>query len=125
MLYFKIIQLVPTMFKLHVISCDDDEHTEFFLREHYTEIEKGQFDEEFDGDWVASLKHEGKTVIVAKFENLKDHGAFVHEITHVKHRLSYHAGVELNYHSQEWEACFTEYIYNEICKPNYEKFKKQ
>jgi hypothetical protein len=125
MLYFKEIPLHPTRFKLHVISCEDDEHQVSFVKDNYEKFADDQDFNDCYGDFVIILIQNDKKVIVCGFENLKDRSGFVHEIVHIKHRLNLLSGVELNCASQEWEACFTEFLFNEICKPNYEKFKKK
>ena len=117
---------MPTLFTLHVIACDDNEHSMQFIKNNYKLVDGTEIYncDDVSGDWVETVLLDGERIILAKFTNLKDREVFAHELVHVKYHLHEMTNIELTKHSQEWEACFTEYLFKQMITPNYQKFKK-
>ena len=128
MLYFKTIRLEPSEWDLDVVVTEDLEQYLEFCSKRYGL--KDYLKEREEGPWVATFETEkgteldGEKRILMKLENLKDRGVMVHEMTHVLFHFQEATGVEINTNSQEWIAMFNERIWNELCRPTYEKIKK-
>lgn len=129
MLYFKTIRLHPTMFDLDIVSCVDNEQITDFIKKRYDLLDH---EIELDSEDFACMIKCGKDAEIGDMKRMfvrlnspNDREAIVHELVHVLHIMSEYTGIEVNSESQEWQACFTEMIFREACKPNYQKIPKK
>lgn len=130
MLLNKTIKLEPTHWNLDVIvGTDLDQIAEYFTTRYGPPKEDHR--KHAHGNWVTTMESseeselKGENRIVLKLEDLKNKGIIIHELIHVLFHLQNKTAIEISYESQEWIAIFMERTWNELCRPNYEKIKKQ
>lgn len=125
MLYFKKVKLHPTTFSMDVLSCEDDNKLISFIKKRY-----GLLDHQIDieqKDFVCMIscgpdsEISDRRRMFMRLNSPNDREAIVHELVHVLHVMSEHTKIEVGSESQEWQALFTEMLFREICKPNYDK----
>ena len=130
MLYYKQIQLKPAhdSWVVDVIVCEDLEHRKQFYQDKYGwhvdslgELDGNDFVTDVCGKKGSTI--DGRMRIVLNLSNLNDKQIMVHEITHVLFYAQKFIGLNVNWESQEWCACFMEMLWVELNKPNYEKIK--
>jgi hypothetical protein len=118
-------------FDLNIIACECPEQTAAFMQDFVGWSKEYHQENEMEGDWCASYdkpqkgsQREGLKTIIIKLDHLKNRGTIVHELTHALFHLSKYTSQEVTIESQEWVAMWMEKMFNEICKPNYNKIKK-
>lgn len=113
----KTIELLPTLFKVDVwVGKDLKKLSEIFSRQYgasadiYEEMLSSNFVCDVFGKKGSKLGEEVRIVMV--LEGFSP-SVLAHESVHVCWHLSNLSGVELNYESQEWNACMMEMIMRE------------
>jgi hypothetical protein len=121
---FKEIRLYPSVFTLDVYVVDDASKLTDLFEERYGADEDfiltlhTNLCLSFDTDVNSELK--GNRVFVIIFDEIRPN-IVSHELIHLMWQLSEVIGIELNTHSQEWQALFMEYLTSEILKDDYEE----
>lgn len=125
---FKEIKLYPTRWKLHAFYIDEKYNSNEYskgtrmdlsiiLNKKYGADQEYYFENAETINTVQVLEStknsemKGERIIVMIINpELK---ILVHELIHVLYELSNYSAIETNYKSQEWIACFNEYLFEE------------
>ena len=119
---FKEIKLLPTLFTLDVFITNNVNKLVPIFEKRYgltlQDMEGTQINEVsiIDSGKKSELKGHTRICLIMGSFNI---GTIIHEMQHIIWKLSKLTNIELNYDSQEWQACFMEYLYSEIMKKNY------
>ena len=126
MIKHKCIRLEPSHWYLDVVCGTDVEELNKFYKKRYGLIDDSEY---CQGDLVTIIHSDeksqmkGESIILMKINYFKKN-VIVHEIIHVLHYVSKYAGLEINWKSQEWQACFVQNLFTKICEPNYKIINK-
>jgi len=125
MILFKEIKLLPSLWILDVYVTKDIEKLSKIYQERYAicgcEADNSEENEVFSIESGKKTKLNGEKRIVLCLGSLKDKSILVHELIHVLWHYGKITGSKIIDESQEWQAIFVEWLYNEILKDNYKK----
>ena len=123
-IYFREVPLLPTQWVLDVFVGMDEGKKQSLYNERY-----GDYDNDVSCNEVTVIHSDedsplkGEIRIVMSLEAF-DPAILSHELIHVLWRLSRHCQTEMNFNSQEWQACMFEYLMNEcLNKTKYQQMK--
>lgn len=116
----KIIELLPSRWTLDVIVSRSEEDVRNHLLGNYGIHEEYVYDGGKHVNSVVTIstgldtKYKGESRVLLILESNNKPHIVVHEIIHVLWHLSKHSGIDMHYHSQEWQAMMAEYLFTEI-----------
>ena len=129
MIRFKEIKLLPTEFNLHayvvgdryshsIISNKDRRlladvfHKRYGAESEYYYSDLDRVDSVQTLNTTVKSESKGSTTIVMVISPYLK--SLVHELIHVLWHLSHTSGLDMDYNSQEWQACMYEYLFTEL-----------
>lgn len=117
MLKLKTIRLHPTLFDLDVVVGGNQRQVdEVFLRRYGLKEQTGK-NECMTLYTGTDCELKCTKRIVVRLQSLS-RKIIEHECIHVLWHLSQESNIEICYESQEWQACFIEYVIGEITNKN-------
>lgn len=117
-----VIKLIPTLFQLDLwIGESKDIFNDYGKR-------YGLKDFDISDNELSTIESaidspmKGHKLFVMKLQSF-DRATITHELIHLLWHVGKNTGANINYKSQEWQALFVEYVFNEIIK--FERNEKQ
>ena len=116
MLKLKTIRLYPTLFDLDVVVGGNQREVDEVFLTRYGLTEKTSPNECMTLYTGTDCELKRTKRIVVRLQSLS-RKIIEHECIHVLWHLSQESNIEICYESQEWQACFIEYVIGEIINP--------